>query len=126
MVKCRWIEDVQKEWDRLGRVAQESLAKGVFGASAEGNNDALRCFIKYFGAEAVVKARGEMCNEDRVLDGLTALHVACCKGNADSVSLLLQSGAEVNAIDEYQDTPLQMAARRCHSAIFKLLIQSGA
>ncbi len=60
-------------------------------------------------------------------DGLTALHGAAERGNADVVRLLLERGARVDAatrIGAY--TPLHLAARRGDAQVVRLLLGAGA
>jgi len=43
--------------------------------------------------------------------GQTALHWAAQNGHKDTVALLLENGADVNAIDNYGQTPFHISAR---------------
>jgi len=43
------------------------------------------------------------------LDGLTALHQACCEGNDEAVQLLIHYGADVNIADVRGRTALHLA-----------------
>jgi len=59
------------------------------------------------------------------------LHKACAKGNIEAVKQLLADGADVNARNNWQQTPLGLAACRdekgyYHKEIVKLLIAKGA
>jgi cytohesin len=54
-------------------------------------------------------------------DNSTLLHKACEEGNAQ-----LALGADVNADDHRQYSPLHVAAERGHLAIVKMLIRKGA
>ena len=59
--------------------------------------------------------------------GVTILHDMAQKGNIAKAALLLQYGADINVIEEeYQSTPLGMAARWGHTAMVKYLLQQGA
>ena len=49
--------------------------------------------------------------------GISPLHVACCYGNVDNVTSLIQAGANVNLIDESGNTCLHMAASHDISGI---------
>jgi hypothetical protein len=57
----------------------------------------------------------------------TPLHYACesHEANVDMVELLLRSGANIEAVEEYGHTPLRLAAASCDSAKIKLLISRG-
>ena len=55
--------------------------------------------------------------------GYTALHLAAEDGHVDVVKVLLQNGADVNAVDSKDQTALQMAARWDVAIV---LVQNGA
>ncbi len=55
-----------------------------------------------------------------------ALHYAAFAGHADVVKLLLNRGADVNALSTNGSTPLMMAAREGREAIAAELLQAGA
>lgn len=59
-------------------------------------------------------------------EGWTALHYAAVSGNTDIMSLLLNNGANVNALSPNQTTPLMMASRSGHTAAIQLLMRFGA
>jgi ankyrin repeat protein len=48
------------------------------------------------------------------------------KGDVEKVKKLLKEGADVNAKDKYDMTPLHSAARNGHIEVVKLLIEKGA
>ena len=56
----------------------------------------------------------------------TALHLAAYDGNTECVKLLLDAGADVNAMDNMEQTPLHNAAKRGHAKVYALLISRGA
>ncbi|NEU06833.1 ankyrin repeat domain-containing protein [Flavihumibacter sp. R14] len=58
---------------------------------------------------------------------VTVLHDMAQKGNLTKAELLLKYGADLNPVDEeYQSTPLGMAARWGHIEMVKYLLQQGA
>jgi ankyrin repeat protein len=58
---------------------------------------------------------------------VTILHDMAQKGNIEKAELLLNYGAHLNAIDEeYQSTPLGMAAKWGHPEMVALLLSRGA
>ncbi|XP_046368134.2 ankyrin-3-like [Haliotis rufescens] len=58
--------------------------------------------------------------------GLSALHMACLRGNMNSVNFLLTHGARVNLKTEAGFTPLYFAAQEGYDDIVKLLLKAGA
>ncbi|PKM82825.1 MAG: hypothetical protein CVU88_03045 [Firmicutes bacterium HGW-Firmicutes-13] len=48
------------------------------------------------------------------------------QGRAYNVNLLIQEGADINAEDEYGDTPLHHAVTLGKTRIAKILIENGA
>lgn len=56
----------------------------------------------------------------------TLLHFACRLGNADAVSWLLTSGAEVNVRNSRKETPLLVASAKGHGIIVHSLLSAGA
>ena len=54
--------------------------------------------------------------------GWNALHTAVANGNLDAVKLLIQSGADVNAKDEFSSAPRVASQRRVSSIIGMQLI----
>ena len=56
----------------------------------------------------------------------TPLHKASSNGHSEIVEILLQNGAEVNALNEFDFTPLHFAAQNGHFAIVETLLTHGA
>jgi len=56
----------------------------------------------------------------------TLLHRASHEGIIDRVNLLLQHGADIDAIDEEGRTPLLLAVAERHAEVVSLLLQQGA
>ena len=60
------------------------------------------------------------------MTGDTALHWAAYYGSIDIIKLLLEKGADVNAINGSRETPLNRAARGNHVDIINFLLNKGA
>ena len=91
-------------------------AETVLEAAMAGDREALRALLKQ-GAD-VNAAQG---------DGLTALHWAARKGDAELASTLLVAGANVRAATRLGAyTPLHMASETGSAAVIKELIKAGA
>ena len=75
--------------------------------------------------EAMARNEAEITASER-LQGGTALHEAASSGDQGVVKLLLQSGAMVDALDNFGAMPLHRAAFNGHMEIIRLLRQNGA
>nr|XP_036578870.1 uncharacterized protein CTRU02_11124 [Colletotrichum truncatum]KAF6786253.1 hypothetical protein CTRU02_11124 [Colletotrichum truncatum] len=58
--------------------------------------------------------------------GKTPLHIASELGHADIVDILLDSGAQIDAVDGYRRTSLQYGAEQGHRGIVEKLLGAGA
>lgn len=61
--------------------------------------------------------------DEKSLWGSTALHNAISHGDMELVKLLVNSGADINAVDDNGDTPLATAAWNSNHEALKLLLQ---
>jgi len=59
-------------------------------------------------------------------DGDTALHVLIWRTDTSGALLLIESGANVNAIGDMGETPLHIAIRKENQALVRALIAAGA
>jgi ankyrin repeat protein len=60
-------------------------------------------------------------------DGRTALHLAAMNANGESVAReLLRRGADINAPDEFRQSPLHLAAAQKFSPMTSFLVRAGA
>jgi hypothetical protein len=58
--------------------------------------------------------------------GQTALHAAVLNGHVEIMELLLTRGAQIEATDGMNNTPLRLAVRNGHFLCVKKLLESGA
>ena len=94
-------------------------ALDVFDAAAVGRTRGLEALLA--GEPALAQARAS--------DGFTALHLAAFFGREDAARLLLEHGADANAVArnaELEVAPLHSAAAGGHGSIVKLLLEHGA
>lgn len=59
-------------------------------------------------------------------NGQLGLHRACLRGDVEVVRLLLQHGADVNAVNDYNETPLHYACKRANLVVLQCMIEHGA
>src|SRR5947208_9733964 len=88
----------------------------VADAAMQGNKEAVRLLLKQ--AADVNAAQG---------DGMTALHWAAMKNDADLAQTLLYAGANVRAMTRIGNyTPLLLAAKNGNAAVMEPLLGNGA
>jgi len=88
----------------------------VADAAMKGDRDAVRALLK--GGGDVAAAQG---------DGMTALHWAAERGDAELAGMLLYAGANVGAVTRIgQYTPLHLAAKAGAAAVAQALLAAGA
>lgn len=68
----------------------------------------------------------EVTVHSRDADGDTALHVLLWRGNDHGVRLLIDAGADVNAVGDMGETPLHIAIRQGNVAAVETLLRAGA
>jgi ankyrin repeat protein len=107
---------------------QDEIAKALLEANPA---------LDVFDAAATGRTRGlaELLEADPGLarawstDGFTALHLAAFFGHEEAVELLLERGAEVDAVARNRDlqvAPLHSAAAGAHAKIVAILLEHGA
>lgn len=108
-----------KELLRRGAHIQARARNGNFALHLAAGNGHLP-LVRYFleTGELTVHAKGH--------DNITALILSAEKGHIETVSFLLQNGADVQAKNSTGMTALQKAARGGHTDILKLLLSHGA
>ena len=62
----------------------------------------------------------------RCVDGDTPLHVLLWRGNNYAIELLLEAGADVNAIGDMSETPLHIALQKNNLDAVRMLLKAGA
>jgi ankyrin repeat protein len=93
-----------------------AAAEATLADAAEDGNAALIRTLLDGGAEV---------NAAQV-DGMTALHWATYRDDAESAALLIRAGADVNVQNRYGVPPLSIAAANGNASIVALLLDAGA
>ncbi len=75
--------------------------------------------------DLLIKDRSELKRKDP-RTGRTLLHIAAIRGQKDIVELFLKKGAEIDAVDRLNKTPLDYAERFGHDDVIESLITHGA
>ncbi len=76
--------------------------------------------------ESLIKKIGIDINYRTSNTGVTALMMASVHNNADTIKLLIESGANLNTTNQYGHTALILAANNGNTNITKSLINAGA
>lgn len=90
--------------------------KRLFRAADTGDSDGIKLLIQ----------KGVKVNAKSFIDSLTPLHIAARRGGVETARILIENGADVNAIEKASETPLHWAAERGHEKTAKLLLEKGA
>ncbi|MCF3593153.1 ankyrin repeat domain-containing protein [Rhodobacteraceae bacterium LMO-12] len=64
--------------------------------------------------------------DSRDVDGDTPLHVMLWRDNTYGALLLIEAGADINAIGDMSETPLHVAVGKGNLAVVEALIKAGA
>jgi ankyrin repeat protein len=94
----------------------------VFDASAAGDLPTLRSLLR----DEPGAARRTVARRDLHGPGFTPLHVASAHGHAAAVRVLLEHGADPNALAPSGNTPLQLACFNLRSEAVRELLAAGA
>ncbi len=104
-------------------IAKLSTRKGVFGytplhlAVAGGHIDVLNYLLMKISKLELVNCKAN--------SGYTPLHLAASSGHKNCIKILLASGANISALDEYKKTPKQSAELSSKASIVRLLRSEG-
>lgn len=58
--------------------------------------------------------------------GKTALHAAACRGHEEMLRMLLDAGADIEAVGNDGQTPMYLAAQQKHQGVVQILLKAGA
>jgi len=106
----RWLDQGLDPNEEPSGACSTPLALAVI----QGNSDIIRLLIEH----------GANVNAPASPDGSPALHCAAAleRDAPERLSLLLQGGADVNAVNEARITPLMLAAQRGHTESVQVLL----
>lgn len=62
----------------------------------------------------------------RLEHGQSLLHFAAWRGKPDAVKVLIENGADIDLLDDCNDSPLMLAIRSGHVEVVRLLLRHGA
>lgn len=74
---------------------------------------------------AILLDFGSDINAKVISTGQNSIHLCCCRGDEDTLVLLLSRGARINDVDINGDSPLHFARRFNKQNIEKILIDNG-
>src|SRR5215207_169620 len=97
-------------------VMLSAAASSVPDAAMNGDREALRALLKQGSDVNAVQG-----------DGVTALHWAATKGDAEMAHMLVVAGANLSAATRFGGyTPLHVAAERGYAEVVQTLVKGGA
>ncbi|MCG2615849.1 ankyrin repeat domain-containing protein [Terrimonas sp. NA20] len=138
-------EEILKRYPELVNDETYFWGEGILTFAAKENNRAMIDLLTSYGAKVpdILKWTqfyyfehddGAACMMEKGMNAntmswhhVTILHDMAQKGNSYKAELLLKHGADINALDEeYQSTPLGMAARWGYTAMVQYFLTQGA
>lgn len=109
------IEEIAFKW--TGKPSARNVDADTFRrACTSGDTDLVRAALEH--NKSLVNTRGKI--------GMTPLMLAALQGHKDVVRLLIDNGANINAVNEDNGTPLMAAVNGNNLDIVKLFIDSNA
>ena len=112
---------MQKLTEAVSQTCHEDIVEvarhPIFYAAKEGNLEMV---------QSIIEEQNFDVNTKYEKDGSTALHWAAYGGQYDVVKYLVEHGADVNAKDNNDMTPLMDAAQEGHLEVVKYLVEHGA
>ncbi|CAN5125044.1 ankyrin repeat domain-containing protein [soil metagenome] len=96
------------------------MESAKIGSAMEGSDPRFLKLLLKHGGDPNAEQHGPMKTRD------TPLMDACQQGNLDYVKILVNAGAKVNVINEYNDCPLERAVTQEYPDIVIYLIEKGA
>ncbi|MGB8467516.1 MAG: ankyrin repeat domain-containing protein [Candidatus Babeliales bacterium] len=80
----------------------------------------------YFDDLEMVQKFLPVCANATTVEGKTLLHIAAESGSLRMIQLLLDSGANINALDDYGYSPFHRAIEKLNTKVVNFLIEKGA
>ncbi|KAI6173188.1 hypothetical protein M3Y98_01055400 [Aphelenchoides besseyi] len=93
--------------------------------SGDAHVSILKLLLEYGGNEIDLNGVGYR-EHTQFHDGETALHLAASNNSTETIELLVQAGAEINARNDENATPLIQAARYSQTESLRILLELGA
>ncbi|CAM0136699.1 unnamed protein product [Umbelopsis sp. WA50703] len=123
--------EYEVEYDDQAAEEQQGMGNSVSAMAYDEPDEPEEENMFYFAREGDISKLSACFNEaydsinDRDDQGLTALHYACDRGHLDIIKLLVEKGADVNALTKENETPLHYACLSEQSDAAQYLIDHG-